>query len=458
MELSGWGRYPKIDCHVARPRAERDVLAAAAAVAGAGHTPDPSEVPAAPVIARGAGRAYGDSALNRDGTIDMTGFDRMIAFDADTGSLTVEAGVVLGDIIETFLPKGWFPPVTPGTKFVTVGGMIAADVHGKNHHKAGSFRGFVDWIDLADPSGQVRRCSEDENADLFDWTVGGMGLTGIILRVSFRLIRVESAWIRRKTIPAAGLDETMAAFDAADDWTYSVAWIDCLAAGAQMGRSLLMVGEHARRDELTAARLKHPFAVKRRRQWRVPPGFPGAVLNNATIRAFNAAYYRLGVRQAAESLTDWDRFFYPLDAVLDWNRIYGRRGFVQFQCVLPLSESPAGLAAILEATGAAGRGSFLAVLKRFGPGRAGEKGLSFPMEGYTLALDFPATPPSLALVDRLHAIAMDHGGSFYLAKDARLRAPEFARSDPRVADLTAFRAQSGATARFGSAQSRRLEL
>lgn len=451
MELAGWGRYPKIDCHVARPRAERDVIAAVAAARDADRE-------STPVIARGAGLAYGDSALNRDGTIDMTGFDRMIAFEADTGLLTVEAGVVLGDIIETFLPKGWFPPVTPGTKRVTVGGMIAADVHGKNHHKAGSFRDFVEWIDLVDPSGRVRRCSPTDNVDLFDWTLGGMGLTGIILRAAFRLVPVESAWIRGKTIPTTGLSETIAAFDAADDWTYSVAWIDCLATGAQMGRSLLMVGEHARLDELAGARQRQPFDVKRRRRWRVPPVFPGAVLNAATTRAFNAIYYRLGVRNAPESLIDWDRFFYPLDAVLDWNRIYGRKGFVQFQCVLPLAQSEAGLRAILGATGAAGRGSFLAVLKRFGPRKTGQKGLSFPMEGYTLALDFPATPPSLALVDRLHAIAIDHGGSFYLAKDARLSAAEFGRSDSRAADFTAYRSDIGADVRFSSAQSRRLEL
>lgn len=408
-----------------------------------------------PMIARGMGRAYGDSALNRNATLDMTAFNHMLAFDPANGLLTVEAAVVLGDIIDAFLPRGWFPPVTPGTKFVTVGGMIAADVHGKNHHKHGSFGTFVEWIDLLGPDGMVRRCSRSKNSVLFGWTIGGMGLTGVILRAAFRLQPVESGWIRQQTIAAPDLDRAMAAFENADSWTYSVAWIDCLARGRSLGRSLLMLGEHARRDELDTARRSDPLAAPERRKLRVPCNAPAWALNRWSVSAFNRGYYQQGVRKAGQSLVDWDTYFYPLDAILDWNRIYGRRGFAQFQCVLPLAASRDGLRALLQAISASGQGSFLAVLKRFG---AQESCFSFPMEGYTLALDFPVNGKALALMDRLDRITLDHGGRFYLAKDARMSGETFRKADRRVADFGVLRQQHGLNGRFASAQSERLGL
>ncbi len=253
MKLAGWGRFPRQDCRVTMPRSEADLRARIAEGA---------------LIARGNGRAYGDSALSVKNTVDMRGFNRMLAFDPETGQLTVEAGVLLGDVIAAFLPRGWFPPVTPGTKFVTIGGMIAADVHGKNHHKHGSFGAFVDWIDVMGSDGKVLRCSPEADHELFEWTIGGMGLTGIILRAAFRLQPVETGWIRQTLEPAPKLDAAMTAFETADDSTYSVAWIDCLITGAALGRSLIMLGEHARRDELALDQRATPYETPRKRKLR----------------------------------------------------------------------------------------------------------------------------------------------------------------------------------------------
>lgn len=377
----------------------------------------------------------------------------MLAFDPQAGVLTVEAGVVLGEIIDVFLPRGWFPPVTPGTKFVTVGGMIAADVHGKNHHKHGSFGNFIEWIDVLGPDGEIKRCSWEENSELFAYTTGGMGLTGIILRAAFRMLPVETAWIRQETLPTPNLGETMAAFDAADDWTYSVAWTDCLASGDRLGRSLLLLGEHARLDELDNARRQEPFGTPRKRKKTVPFNMPTWALNEWSVRAFNALYYWKGARAFVQSFVDWDSYFYPLDAVIEWNRIYGRRGFAQFQCVLPLETSRVGLSELLRATSASGQGSFLAVLKRFG---RQESRFSFPMEGYTLALDFPVNQKSLALLKRLDDITLAHGGRFYLAKDSRMTAETLEQADNRVAVFRSMREKTEATRHFVSMQSERL--
>lgn len=440
LRLSGWGRFPVAECNVARPRTERELVAALAG---------------GPAIARGMGRAYGDSALNPRATIDMTRLRHMLGFDADAGVLVAEAGVTLGDVIEAFLPRGWFLPVTPGTKFVTLGGAIAADVHGKNHHKHGSFGSFVEWIDVLGHDGAIVRCSRETNADLFAWTLGGMGLTGVIVRAALRLQRVESGWIRQRSVPAPNLAAAMEAFEASADWTYSVAWIDCLAKGDGLGRSILLLGEHARAGELDAGKQGAPFRTPARRRLTTPFDAPAWALNQWSVRAFNELYWRRGSRRERETLVDWDSYFYPLDAIGEWNRIYGRRGFAQFQCVLPLASSRAGLEALLTTISASGQGSFLAVLKRMGPQ---DSRMSFPMEGYTLALDFPAHPKALALMETLDAITLDHGGRFYLAKDARMSRMTFERSEPRAGAFRAMRAARGLDQEFSSLQSERLGL
>ena len=438
MILSGWGRTTAQDCRVSRPRSEAEL---AARVAEGG------------LIARGAGRAYGDAAQSAANTVDMGGFRRMIAFDEATGQLVAEAGVTLDEVIATFLPRGWFPAVTPGTRFVTLGGAVAADVHGKNHHRDRSFGATVGWIDLMGPDGRVRRVVPGEA--LFGWTVGGMGLTGVILRVALRLKAVETGYIRQRTLPAPHLAAAMATFEANADATYSVAWIDCLARGPSLGRSLVLLGEHATLAELpqdARARPFHPPAPKRR---LVPFEAPGFLLNGLTVRAFNEVYWRAGLAGLGERLVGWAPYFYPLDAVEGWNRIYGRRGFVQFQCALPLAVAAGALEALLREISAAGQGSFLAVLKRFGP-QAGA--FSFPMEGYTLALDFPLHAGTAALLDRLDRIVVTAGGRFYLAKDARMSRAVFEAAEPRAAAFRGFRAAEGLAGAFGSTQSERLGL
>lgn len=441
MKLSGWGRYPVLEARVHAPRsvdALRELVLS-----------EPS------VIARGNGRAYGHSAINSGATVEMRHLNKMIAFDSASGQLVAEAGILLGDIITAFLPRGWFPMVTPGTKFVTIGGAIAADVHGKNHHKDGSFRACVDWIDVMGADGEVQRCSREEDPVLFDHTLGGMGLTGIILRAAIRLRAVETAWIRQTTILAPNLKAAMTAFEDAQDATYSVAWIDCLGTGASLGRSLVMLGEHAALADLPAGQARAPFDIKPKRKLEVPFDFPLLTLNRLSVRAFNALYYWAGARKTGAQLVDWDSYFYPLDAILGWNRIYGRMGFAQFQCVLPLDRSEAGLCALLEEVAKAGSGSFLAVLKRFG---RQDSAFSFPMEGYTLALDFPVNAKTLGLLERLDSITIDHGGRFYLAKDSRMAAATLRASDKRVDAFRALREERAVSSRFRSAQAERLAI
>jgi decaprenylphospho-beta-D-ribofuranose 2-oxidase len=440
MILSGWAGFPRQTCQVTAPRSEADLRA---------------RIAEGSLIARGNGRAYGDSALSTRNTVDMRKFNRMLAFEPKTGQLTAEAGVLLGDVIAAFLPRGWFPPVTPGTKFVTIGGMIAADVHGKNHHKHGSFGAFVHWIDIMQADGTVARCSPGVNRDLFDWTIGGMGLTGVMLRAAFRLMPVETGWIRQTLIPVPDLDAAMMAFETAQEATYSVAWIDCLSSGAALGRSLIMLGEHARSDELPPTKKADPYAIARKRKLTIPFAAPSFALNGLAVRAFNALYYRKGVKGAGTRLVDWDEYFYPLDAILGWNRIYGRGGFAQFQCALPLASSRDGLQALLQAISRSGHGSFLAVLKRFGDQ---ESRFSFPMAGYTLALDFPVTPTTLALLQELDRITIEHKGRFYLAKDSRMTPETLRRADSRVQAFLSMRAENDRTRTFSSAQSERLKL
>lgn len=443
MMLSGWGRYPVVDCRVerfGRGGGLRGLLQRAPTL-----------------IARGNGRSYGDAALNADLTLSMLGADRILAFDEETGLLTCEAGVLLDDILRMFVPRGWFPPVVPGTRFVTVGGLIAADVHGKNHHHAGTFGAHVESLTLAAAGGQVRECSRTENADLLRATIGGMGLTGVILSAAFRLQPIETAWISQEVLPAADLDAALALFEASHDWPYSVAWLDTLARGRALGRGLLLRGRPLAHRELPPRLARDPLRPAAGGSLGIPCDAPSRLLNRASIGAFNALWYRLGrARSGAARPVHFEPFFFPLDRIRAWNRLYGRRGFVQYQCVLPRRESR-GVAALLERIADAGQGSFLAVLKLLGAGRAGM--LSFPMEGYTLALDFPLREGTLALLDALDAITHAHGGRVYLAKDACCRPDRMRLGYPEWDAFGAVRAAAaGAGPRFASGLSQRLAL
>jgi FAD/FMN-containing dehydrogenase len=402
------------------------------------------------LIARGNGRSYGDAALNHACVLDMRGADHILAFDPEAGRITVESGILLADLLEFLVPRGFFAPVTPGTKYVTIGGMIAADVHGKNHHGSGSFARHLEGFSLLCADGEVRHCASDKEADLFRATCGGMGLTGIILSATFRLRRIETDLVRQETVRAENLDDAMAIFDDSAHWTYTVGWIDCLASRGGLGRALIYRGEHALRSEI-------PDGIstsRRQRQLRVPIDFPGWLLNGWSVRAFNALYYRSG--RTGTSFVHYDPYFYPLDAILDWNRIYGSGGFVQYQCVFPKEASRQGLEAVLRRIEAAGTGSFLAVLKLFGPGDSGF--LSFPMEGYTLALDFPATAETFSLLLELDAILMEYGGRLYLAKDSRGSPFLLRRGYPGLDDFRATRAKFDPARKFDSLLAQRLDL
>ena len=443
MKLSGWGRHPVLDCRVERLR-DGEALPA---LLRRGDT----------LIARGNGRSYGDAALNPDLTLCMLGMDRMQAFDAGTGLLTCEAGVLLADILDTFAPRGWFPPVMPGTRFVTVGGMIAADVHGKNHHRDGTFGAHIESLVLATADGEVRTCGRAEHASLFHATVGGMGLTGVILSASFRLQPIETTFLMEETLAAPDLDEALALFEASQEWPYSAAWIDCLARGAKLGRAVMARGAFMDRAALPPRLASDPLRPARAGKLAVPIDAPSVLLNRFSIGLFNELHYRRGRACAGARLVHFDPFFFPLDRIQAWNRLYGRRGFVQHQCVLPKGEGLAGIAALLERTAAAGQGSFLAVLKLFGP--AGDGLMSFPMEGYTLALDFPMRNGALALLEELDKIVLRHGGRIYLAKDARCAPERMREGYPRLDAFKAVRAEAaGAPPKFASALSRRLAL
>ncbi len=431
--LAGWGRYPRVPCRVVEARGEGEARAALAALPTA--------------IGRGAGRAYGDAALNPGGVIRLAKSNRLLAFDPATGELAAEGGVLLADVVRTFAPRGWFPPVTPGTKFVTLGGMAACDVHGKNHHGAGSFGDHLLWLDVLLADGSVQRALPGD--DLFAATVGGMGLCGIVLRLAFRLIPIPSAKVRQETIAAPNLAAAMEAFEANRSWTYSVAWIDCLATGPAQGRSLVHLGEHATLEEAHGAPPHAPGRDK-----RVPIDLPSFALNPLSVRAFNELYWRRG--KPGRSLPDYEPYFYPLDSVLEWNRIYGPQGFVQHQCVLPPDGAREALGAMLTRIAARGAGSFLAVLKLMGEGAA-DRPLSFPMAGWTLALDFKADAANFSLLTELDAIVSDHGGRLYLAKDARAGAASL-RGYPHLERFRALRDQFDPGRRFRSLLSERLGL
>ena len=437
VPLSGWGRYPVSPCRLLEPtRSELTQTVAGSPT----------------LIARGNGRGYGDCAVNPECTVSMLGCDGMTTLDSASGVLSCEAGALLADVIERFVPQGWFPPVTPGTKFVTIGGMVAADVHGKNHHRHGSFGSHVVGLDLALADGKVVHCSREQNAELFAATLGGMGLTGIILRCSFRMLPIQSRAIRRVTMRARNLDEVLEQFEVSQGSTYSVAWIDSLARGTALGRSVLQLGEHAQPDELSASARLQPLYRRSRRPRRVPLDFPSFVLNSGSIRLFNTLYYARA--KPGQDLVDLDPFFYPLDTVLDWNRVYGRRGFFQYQCVVPLQTSRVALRSMLERLPHAGAGSFLSVLKRLGP-QSGP--LSFPMEGYTLALDLPVNPRTLAVAADLDRIVKEHGGRLYLAKDARMPAAMLSQY-PALDRFRAARRTADPNGKFSSAMSQRLGL
>ena len=434
MMLSGWGRYPAIAC---RTQVLRDTDEIGAVLAQN-----------ACLIARGNGRSYGDAALNPDKTLFMAGCDRFREFNAETGIVDCEAGMLLSDLIDVALPRGWFPPVVPGTKFVTIGGLIAADVHGKNHHRDGSFGRHVESLRLALAGGTIVNCSRSENTEIFDATLGGMGLTGVILSAKIRMRSVASAMIDETIVRAPSLDALLALFNEHHAATYSVAWIDCLAEGEQFGRGILILGEHAAKGADAGGPRK-----KRAQRLSVPFELPLSPLNAWSIKLFNELYYR--AQKPGARLSHYDDFFFPLDVVANWNRIYGRRGFIQYQCVIGGGQSEQGLRRILELVRDMRLGSFLAVLKKLGPGN---RFLSFPMEGYTVTLDFPVSSATMDGLKKLDAVLAEYRGRIYLAKDARAPRELVEQGYPDIEAFRKLRRTIDPDRRFRSALSDRLDL
>ena len=442
VNLHGWGRHPRTRSEVFRPERIREA----------------SLPRKAPLIARGCGRAYGDAATLDGGTVLLTErLNRFLGFDGASGLVTAEAGATIAEILETFVPRGWFPPVTPGTKHVTLGGCVAADVHGKNHHRDGTFGAHVREITLALADGTLRHCSPESDSELFWATVGGMGLTGIILEVTLRLARIESAYLIVQHHAARDLDEAFELLEGeAWDEQTSMAWVDGVARGARLGRSIVMRGHHARLDELPA-RIRHALCVRPRRERNLPFDLLGWALHPAGVACFNSVYAWWQGRKKGPCVTHYDPYFYPLDSLSNWNRAYGKKGFTQYQCVLPSASAHAGLREILEAMRAERRSAYLAVLKRFGPEGPGL--LSFPMAGHTLALDFPLSDPGIfPFLDRLDAIVLAHGGRVYLAKDVRLSPENFRAMYTRFDAWRRVKKAVDPEDRFASDLSRRLKM
>lgn len=400
------------------------------------------------IIPRGNGRCYGDSSLQKTifSTLELNKF---LSFDTENGMISCEAGVLLSDILEVIVPKGFFLPVTPGTKFITIGGAVASNIHGKNHHSEGSISRYIESFNLLNETGTIIHCSKNSNPALFTETIGGMGLTGVIISVNLKLKKIETSYIKQKAIKAKNIYEMLEYFDKFCDYTYSVAWIDCLSKGNSLGRSILMLGEHATNKELNEKQSHQPLAVHSNKQINVPFMFPNFVLNELSIKAFNFLYYHKQMQHEVDNVIHYNPYFYPLDAINNWNRIYGANGFTQYQFAIPFENGKEGLVKILTKIANSGCGSFLAVLKTFGENDAVASPLSFPIKGYTLALDFKISKKVFKLLDELDEIVLAYSGRLYLTKDARMNSDTFHKSY-----TTAF----SHPAKFQSLQSMRLKI
>jgi decaprenylphospho-beta-D-ribofuranose 2-oxidase len=399
-------------------------------------------------LSRGLGRSYGDSSLPPPGNpvaANTTLADRILAFDAETALVRAEAGLALTNLHRVLLPRGFFTPVSPGTQFVTLGGAVAADVHGKNHHVAGCFGAHVASLILRVADGRTVMCSPTIERDLFRATVGGMGLTGHILEVEFRMERVPSPWIDQETERVPDIDVFLETLDrTAREWPFSVGWIDCLSSGASLGRGILFRGRWAADGP--------PVPPAPPRRPAVPFGMPGFVLSRPAVRAFNELYYRLPRPQ--RSRVGPEPFFYPLDAIGHWNRLYGRHGFTQYQCVIPRAAGREAVRGFLEVLVKRGGASFLCVIKDCGAEGIGL--LSFPKAGISIALDIAIRRDTQSLVDALNERVIAVGGRMYLAKDTFTRAEDFRRMEPRLPEWQAIRQRWDPALAIRSAQSVRL--
>lgn len=444
--LTGWGRTAPTAARVARPRTAAEVAELLA-------SPPPRGL-----IARGLGRSYGDAAQDAGGLVlDCTALAPSLRIDPAGGTVTCSAGMSLDRLMRDLLPLGWFVPVTPGTRHITVGGAVAADVHGKNHHADGSFGNALLSLTLVLPGGSVVTVSPDDDPELFWATVGGIGLTGVVTEATFRCIPVETSRMLVDTQRTANLDETFAVMTETDSrYRYTVAWIDLLAQGAAMGRSVLTRGDHAPLTALRGRAARDPLGFDPRVRLSAPPWAPPGLLNRFTVQAFNEVWFRKAPASRTGEVQGLAAFFHPLDGVAGWNRLYGSRGFVQYQFVVPFGAEDT-LRGIVSELSSARVASFLAVIKRFGPGNSGL--LSFPAPGWTLALDIPNGDRRLAAMLRsFDAAVASAGGRVYLAKDATLDPAVLERMYPRLEEFRKVRARVDPDGVLRSDLARRLEL
>lgn len=432
MEIAGWGRFPIVAAE------ER-------------HSEDLFHLTKRAQLSRGAGRAYGDASLPNalDSVANTTLANRILDFDVTTGALTAEAGLSLDEIYRIFLPRGYFTPVSPGTRFVTIGGMVASDVHGKNHHRDGTIGQHVDSVTMRVATGDVVTCSRTTNPDLFRATLGGMGLTGHILQVTLRLARVPSPWIVAERERVTDINCFLEALESASrSWPMTAGWIDCLSTGPRMGRGVLYRGRWASREEAPGnfPALRQPIPV--------PFTLPEFVLWRPTVRTFNAVNFWRHLPRVRRGIVHPKRFLYPLDSIGNWNRMYGKRGFTQYQCVLPAESGRGAAERFLRVLTKRGGASFLCVIKDCG--REGIGLLSFPKPGISIALDIPRRHDTQALVDALNAFVIEEGGRIYLAKDAMTRPEHFRRMEPRLEEFLRVRRKWDRAGDIRSAQSVRL--
>lgn len=413
--ISNWGNYPVVEATLSSFAREDELRPFI----------DKSNFPVTP---RGSGLSYGDASLGST-MLSTLQYNQILDFDSNAGTIYVQAGVTLDAVLKHIVPHGWFLPVTPGTKFITVGGAVAGDVHGKNHHGEGSFCDHVIELRVLLPDGSIVLCSHENNSDLFNLISGGLGLGAFILEVRFRLKRIETAYIRQKNIIIKDLNDMLEQLQAFDNATYSVAWIDCLAKGKQLGRGVLMLGEHVQKHELSA-RFKEPLRVHKDQLLNTPFYLPSFVLNSFTMRLFNQMFFHKYRLSSKDFVAHYDPYFYPLDFIRNWNRMYSRKGFLQYQFVLPFDHAEKGLKEILTKISQSGLASFLAVLKILGKGN---HLLSFPMPGFTLALDFPVSSGIFKLLDELDKLVIEYGGRIYLVKDARMSSDTYWKGYPNAA-------------------------
>ncbi len=439
--LTGWGHWPAQTCLVARPEKYANLPISQT------------------TIARGQGRSYGDASLNNNGQVLLTErLNRLLSFDKNGGVIKAEAGTTLAEILNVIVPAGWFLPVIPGTQFVSLGGCVASDVHGKNHHHAGSFCQYVHEIEIITAENKYITCSATQNSAWFWATVGGMGLTGIIGTVTLKLIPIESAYLTVNHYATNNLAQTFEYLSNINfDSEYSVAWLDCASKNNQLGRGIIMNGYHTKVVDLPSEKQTNPLKIAIKNNYNIPIQCPSWLLNKYLVKHFNNFYYNQQAKKSGPFITDYKSYFFPLDTINNWNRLYGKNGFTQYQCVLPLPTAFEGIKEILEKIQSYHIPIFLAVLKRFGESQRGL--LSFPMPGYTLSLDIAlAHPDVFELLHELDSIVIANAGRIYLAKDATLSPVNFRGMYAQYTDWLKYKNNFDPNYIFYSSLANRLEI